>query len=192
MSREEHAEISLYLLAESCVGVQRWNLYVPMIKLVSKKGVKKMKKTAAFITKVLTLTFIILALYASAANSQDWDRSYRASKIIGLWVANHEGRYFGRIQDLVFDREGHVIFAIIGYSKFNWKRIDQNSVAVPFKALGSEWNTKSAMVMTDINWQEFKSAPRFTEDDLMNRQKQAEIYRYFGQQPYWTEHHVGK
>ncbi len=46
--------------------------------------------------------------------------------------------------------------------------------------------------MADINWQEFKSAPKFTEDDLMNLQKQAEIYRYFGQQPYWTERRMRK
>jgi sporulation protein YlmC with PRC-barrel domain len=144
------------------------------------------------VLSVLTLSLLVAPLYASESNSRGWDRSYQASEIIGLWVTNHEGKYLGKVQDLVFDPNGHVIFAIIGYSRFNWRLIGENSVAVPFRALSYERNAKHPMVVTDIAWEKFKSAPKFAKNDLMNRQREAAIYRYFGQQPYWTEGHMAK
>ncbi len=139
------------------------------------------------VLSVLTLGLLVASLYASESNSLGWDRSYQASEIIGLWVTNHEGKYLGKVQDFVFDPDGHVMFAIVGFSKFNWRLIGENSVAVPFKALGYERDAKHPMLVTDITWERFKSAPRFAKNDLMNPQREAEIYRYFGQQPYWTE-----
>ena len=153
-----------------------------------------MRKVLSLIvaSSLLTLGLLVPAVYASESNSQGWDRSYQASEIIGLWVTNHEGRYLGKIQDFVFDPDGHVIFAIVGYSRFNWRLVGENSVAVPFNALSYERDAKHPMVVTDITWEKFKSAPRFAKDDLTNRQREAEIYRYFGQQPYWTEGHMAK
>ena len=141
---------------------------------------------------ILTLGVLVAAVNVSESSSMGWDRSYQTSEIIGLWVTNHEGRYLGKIQDFVFDPDGHVIFAIVGYSRFNWRLIGENSVAVPFRALSYERDAKHPMVVTDITWEKFKSAPRFAKDDLTNRQREAEIYRYFGQQPYWTDGHMAK
>jgi sporulation protein YlmC with PRC-barrel domain len=136
---------------------------------------------------ILILGLLIVAGYASESRSKGWDRSYQASEAIGLWVMNHQGRYLGRIQDLVFDREDRVIFAIVGYSRFNWKSIGENSVAVPFNALVYERHAKQPVARVDIPLEKFHSAPRFTKADLMDRRREAEVYRYFGQQPYWTE-----
>ncbi len=144
------------------------------------------------ILSAFTLGFLVAPVYASESNSMSWDRSYQASEIIGLWVTNHEGKYLGRVQDFVFDPDGHVIFAIVGYSRFNWRLIGENSVAVPFRALSYERDAKHPVVVTDIPWEKFKSAPRFAKNDLMNRQREADIYRYFGQQPYWTDGHMAK
>jgi sporulation protein YlmC with PRC-barrel domain len=148
-----------------------------------------MKKISNLIVvlSILTLGLLIPTVYASESNSRGWDRSYQASEIIGLWVTNHQGKYLGKVQDFVFDPDGHVIFAIIGYSRFNWRLIGENSVAVPFKALAYDHNPKHPMVVTDIALEKFQSAPKFAKNDLMNRQRETEIYRYFGQQPYWTE-----
>jgi sporulation protein YlmC with PRC-barrel domain len=136
---------------------------------------------------ILTLGLLVTAGYASGSGSKGWDRSYQASETIGLWVMTHQGRYLGKVQDLVFDPDGHVIFAIIGYTKFNWRLIGENSVAVPFHALVYERHAKQPVVRVDISLEKFQSAPRFTKADLMDRQRETEVYRYFGQQPYWTE-----
>ncbi len=140
---------------------------------------------------ILILGLLITGAYAPRPISRGWDRSYQASEVIGLWVTNHEGKYLGKVQDFVFDPDGHVIFAIIGFSKFNWRLIGENSVAVPFKALSYDRSSKHPMLVTDIPWETFKSAPRFSKS-AMDRQREAEIYRYFGQQPYWKEGHIAK
>jgi len=151
---------------------------------------KVLTLTAVFY--VLTLSLLVASVYASEPNSRGWDRSYQASEIIGLWVTNHEGKYLGKVQDLVLDPDGRVIFAIVGYSKFNWRLIGENSRAVPFKALSYERNGKHPMFVTDITFEKFKSAPAFAKNDLMSRQRESEIFRYFGQQPYWTDGHMDK
>jgi len=148
-----------------------------------------MKKIVNLIVLLSILAFGLLAapVYASRSNPKGWDRSYQGSEIIGLWVMNHEGKYLGKVQDFVFDPDGHVIFAIIGYTRYNWRFIGENSVAVPFNALVYERNVKHPVVVVDISWEKFQSAPRFAKTDLTDRQREAEVYRYFGQQPYWTE-----
>jgi sporulation protein YlmC with PRC-barrel domain len=153
-----------------------------------------MKKIAYLIALLSILTFGLPAapVYSSERSSKGWDRSYQGSEIIGLWVMNHQGRYLGRVQDLVFDPDGHVIFAIVGHTRFNWRLIGKNSVAVPFDALAYEHNVKHPVVTVDMNWEKFQSAPRFARTDLADRLREAEIYRYFGQRPYWTEEGSGE
>ncbi len=143
-----------------------------------------LKKAVAL--SILTFGLLFAAEGVSSPNLKGWHRSYQASEIVGLWVMNHQERYLGRIQDLVFDPDGQVIFAIIGYSKFNWRLIGERSVAVPFNALVYERKGTTPFVVVDISLEKFQSAPRFAKTDLMDRQREAEVYRYFGQQPYWT------
>lgn len=100
---------------------------------------------------------------------------------------NDQEKYLGRVQDLVIDPSGRVIFAIIGYSTFSLRLIGGNSVAVPFNTLVYEGKAKHPRVMGDTPLEKFKSAPRFAEADLTDRRREAEICRYFGQQPCWTE-----
>jgi sporulation protein YlmC with PRC-barrel domain len=157
--------------------------------MVVRNGGKEMKQILSIIgvLSILTLGLPVATGYTSESNLKGWDRSYQSSEVIGLWVMNHQGRYLGRVQDLVFDPDGHVIFAIIGYTRFNWRLIGENSVAAPFNALVYERHAKQPVVRVDISLEKFQSAPRFTKADLMDRQREAEVYRYFGQQPYWTE-----
>jgi len=136
---------------------------------------------------VLAFGLLVESGYASESVSRSWDRSYQASEVIGLWVMNRQGRYLGRIQDLVFDPDGHVIFAIVGCTRFNWRIIGENSVAVPFNTFDYDRDAKHPMVVVDVSLERFQSAPRFTKNDLTDRRREAEVYRYFGQQPYWTE-----
>jgi hypothetical protein len=62
-----------------------------------------------------------------------------------------------------------------------------DSLAAPFHALFYERHAKQPVIKVDIPLEKFQSAPRFTKADLMDRQREAEVYRYFGQQPYWIE-----
>jgi sporulation protein YlmC with PRC-barrel domain len=116
--------------------------------------------------------------------SRGWHRSYQTSEVMGSVVMNHEGKYLGRVKDFVFDQDGRVTFAIIGFGKY-WKVIGEDSVAIPFSALAYDFKGKHLVV--DISWERFRSAPRFSKNELMDRRREEEVYRYFGQQPYWTD-----
>jgi sporulation protein YlmC with PRC-barrel domain len=133
---------------------------------------------------ILILGVLAASLYASEPMSKGWHRSYQTSEVTGSVVMNHEGRYLGRVKDFVFDQDGHVTFAIIGFGKY-WRVMGEDSVAVPFSAL--TYDPKGKHLVVDINWEKFQSAPRFSKNELMDRQREEEVYRYFGQQPYWTE-----
>jgi len=140
---------------------------------------------------ILTFSLVVTTAYGSQSISKGWDRSYQVSEILGSWVMNHEGKSLGRVQDFVFDPDGHVTFAIVGYSKWNWRMIGDNSVAVPFNELTYDRNGKHPVVMVDISWEKFQSAPNFAKSDLTDRQRAEEVYKYFGEQPYWTEGECG-
>ncbi len=154
-----------------------------------RKGVMNMNKSVSLIAvlSILTFSLMVAPLYASESISKGWDRSYQTSEIIGSQVMNHQGEYLGRVQDLVFDPDGHVIFAIIGYWQWNWRIIGRDSVAVPFNELTYDRSGKHLVVMVDISWEKFQSAPKFAKAELTDRQRAEEVYKYFGQQPYWTE-----
>jgi len=134
---------------------------------------------------ILILGVLAVSLYASEPMLRGWHRSYQTSEVMGSVVMNHEGKYLGRVKDFVFDQDGRVTFAIIGFGKY-WKVIGEDSVAVPFGALAYDPEGKHLVV--DISWERFQSAPRFSKNELMmDRRREEEVYRYFGQQPYWTE-----
>ena len=147
-----------------------------------------MKEMIKLVSVLSILMFgFVAASSASESVAKGWDRSYQVSQVQGSWVKNNEGKYLGRIQDLVFDPDGRVSFAIVGHTRFNWRLIGENSVAVPFNALTYDHSEKNPVFLVNISWEKFQSAPRFAKTDLTDRQQQAQAYRYFGQQPYWTE-----
>ena len=147
-----------------------------------------MRKSVNLITVLSILMFGLAAVVCAAESGQNgWDRSYQTSEIVGSWVMNQEGKYLGRVQDFVFDLDGHVLFAIVGHSRFNWRLVTDNSVVVPFNALAYGRSGKNPVLIVNMSWEKFQSVPRFAKKDLADRQQQAEAYRYFGQQPYWTE-----
>jgi len=115
--------------------------------------------------------------------TKSWNRQYAASEIVGTQVKNGQGEVEGRIDDLVFDNEGRISFAILGYGGF--LGIDRNLVAVPVTSLSYVEEARYfAFNTTKVNIQ---SAPPFSKKALANPGWANGVYRYFGQQPYWTE-----
>jgi len=143
------------------------------------------------VVSILTFSLVVATVYGSESISKGWDRSYQVSELMGSAVMNHQGRYLGRVQDFVFDPDGHVTFAIIGNWRWNWRIIGENSVAVPFNELTYDRIGKHPVVMLDISWEKLQSAPKFAKSDLTDRQRAEEVYKYFGEQPYWTEGECG-
>ncbi len=121
----------------------------------------------------------------AASNSTVLNKSkaFDFNKIVGEPVKNQQGEKLGEIRDLVIDSEGHVPLAILSHGGF-WG-IDKKLAAVPFSALnlgqmGKEFVLNSTKENLD-------SAPSFQVSDLSNEKWVEDVYRLFGQHPYWTE-----
>jgi sporulation protein YlmC with PRC-barrel domain len=141
-------------------------------------------------TMALTLVFLfgfalIAATTADAAESMSkgYRRAYEAREIIGSPIRNDQGQYLGRIDDLVLDSNGRVDFAVLaepGILGIRGKRM-----AVPFSALTYD-PVKNHLVLK-ISKERLETAPVFDSKNIADRRWTQDIYRFYGQQPYWTE-----
>jgi sporulation protein YlmC with PRC-barrel domain len=148
-----------------------------------KEGLRMMK------IRMVALGFIFAfgLLVANAFTAEEMDmglgRPYGVSEMVRTDVKNLQGEELGRITDFVIDSQGRVAFAILSHGGF--LRMGEKSVAIPFKALS--YDRKGRHFVLDMSKDRLKSAPSFALRDLYNEKWAGEDYRYFGQQPYWTE-----
>ena len=107
--------------------------------------------------------------------------NYDMNRLIGTQVRNSEGEMLGVINDFVVDQKGRVIFAVLDH--------DSKFVAIPFSALSiSGTKSEEARVVLDADQRKLDGAPEFGRTRVMTDRRWAgDVYRYFGQQPYWTE-----
>jgi sporulation protein YlmC with PRC-barrel domain len=115
--------------------------------------------------------------------TKGWNRPYGVSEIVGTQVKNPQGEVVGKIDDLVFDDEGWISFAILGYGGF--LGIGQNLVAVPITSLS--YVEEPRCFVFNIAKENIQSAPIFSKKALDDPGWANGFYRYFGQQPYWTK-----
>ena len=105
-----------------------------------------------------------------------------APVLIGAKVQSENGKVAARTDDLVKidSRDGRVAFLVV--DKVPGR--GDTEVAVPFGELSMSGN---AFVLNTTG-DRLASAPMFNENGDMNNMEWAEsVYRFFGQQPYWTE-----
>ncbi len=113
---------------------------------------------------------------------------YRASQVIGRIVKNLYGETLGKISDLLLDPEdpGRILFAVVIQGGF--LGVGGKLTAVPFSAL--TWNEREQVYDVNMTKERLAAAPSFYRDhwpDLHHRTWSEEVYRYYGQTPYWTE-----
>jgi len=138
----------------------------------------------------LCALIIALSLGLAAANvlaaepmAQSWGKAYRFDQIKGMAVKGPQGEELGKIQDIVIDTQGHVPFAVLYHGGY-WG-IGGKLVAVPFSALG--FDPMGKYLVLNVAKEKLESAPAFKMSDLADQKWAEDTYRFFGQQPYWTE-----
>jgi sporulation protein YlmC with PRC-barrel domain len=91
-------------------------------------------------------------------------------------VRNLKREKLGEIIDLIIDSQGRILFVMLSH-------VDK-AIVIPYPALSVERN----YFVLDASEDKLASAPTVGEDEKsIDQLKAAEIYRYFGQVPYWTE-----
>lgn len=137
--------------------------------------------TGLSVVAVFGLALLANAYAMGSMHKNDMAMNYDVNRLIGTQVKNSEGEGLGSINDFVFDQGGRVIFAVLDH--------DSRFVAIPFSALSISGATpEEAKVVLNVDKQKLDGAPEFDRTKAMaDRTWAADIYRYFGQQPYWTE-----
>ena len=145
-----------------------------------------MRKIMMFLTAITLIAFTYMSTSALAEEMKvPMGKPHEdVSLWIGAEVRNIKGDHLGTIQDFVRDSEGRLSFAIVSNEGLfgNLKR----KVATPYSAL--TYDHEKHYFTCPVGWDWFMSAPSLeNEAELHNRSFAEEIYRYYGQRPYWTE-----
>ncbi len=105
--------------------------------------------------------------------------TYEVNNLVGTRVRNPAGDMLGTITDFVIDSKGHVVFGILT------RDVLSEYIAIPFSALSLK--PEENVFVLNITPDELESAPAFSQKAAMDSRWTEDVYRYFGQQPYWTE-----
>jgi sporulation protein YlmC with PRC-barrel domain len=108
-------------------------------------------------------------------------QTFLAGDIIGSTIINSQGEDLGRITDLVYDSRGRIAFAVLRTSAH--LQMGGKHVAVPFSALSQLAGTHRLLL--DIEQDQLQTARSFEPNILNDERLASEMYRHFGQQPYW-------
>ena len=93
-----------------------------------------------------------------------------------LEVKNLRGERLGEIGDFIIDFTGRITFVVLSR--------EGKMIFIPYGAFSIEGN----FFVLDASQEKLASAPVVGEkEDSIDQAKAREIYRYFGQTPYWTE-----
>ena len=93
----------------------------------------------------------------SRAAEQAWQRTHRASKILGTRVRNRQGEKIGDIKDLLLDANGHVAYAVVSTGGF--LGVADRLHAIPWAALQKSGEGRGFVL--DIDRARLGKAPGF-------------------------------
>jgi sporulation protein YlmC with PRC-barrel domain len=110
--------------------------------------------------------------------------SIDTSNWIGKDVQTREGEKVGTVEDFIHDNEGNISLAIISHGGF--LGMGDEKVAVPYSLL--TFDEAEGHFVADLTEDKLAGAPRIEDEaNLNDRAFAEEVYRHFGERPYWTE-----
>ena len=104
--------------------------------------------------------------------------SYRLSTLQGASVESKEGDHIAYVDDLIVNRDGHVVYVVLTDVGGKERRM----VAVPLGIISRKEEYHFALHTTK---ESLFAAPAFRWSDVNDRKYAADVQRYYGLQPYW-------
>ena len=104
--------------------------------------------------------------------------------LIGKDVKNLQEEDLGEVKSLVRDEDGEISLVIVSVGDLIG--IGEKDVAVPYTALAFDESEDHAVL--NFTREQLASAPEVAPDEnLKDRSFAEEVYRHFGERPYWSE-----
>ena len=116
--------------------------------------------------------------YSGMKESRAWERTHRASKIIGMDVVNGKGEKVGDVEDIVLDSKGNVAYAVVSTGGF--LGMGDRLHAVPWSSLYT--TTGKDNFVLEVDRERLRSAPGFDQSnwpDVNDPKWSSENRRYF-------------
>ena len=138
---------------------------------------------------LVAMMFVAFGFSAGVyAGGMDKSIGKDASKDLSFWIGkdvkNAQGDDLGDISQFITDENGKHSLVIISHGGF--MGMGDKKVAVPFSALSFNESEKHAVL--DVDREQFANAPAVPEgEDLSDRTFAEQVYRYFGERPYWSD-----
>jgi len=141
------------------------------------------KITTLMLAVVFALGFLVTNAFADEQKAMGMGKPSALTSFTGTHVLNPKGEYLGRVSDFVIDSQGHVTFVVVSHGGF--LRIGETDVAIPFGSF--TYDRQKSHFVLDLTRDKLNTAPVFTKRDLYIEKWAEDVYRHFGQAPYWTE-----
>ena len=147
-----------------------------------------MNKTVLILALVsfLSLGLVASNSYAAGTTGRSAFMMMNSSDLIGASVKDSHGEFMGIVNEVMVDSGGHA-FAIINHGDSDLYGEGGANTPVPFEELRisqTKGGQKTIVLETDMEHLDF--APYLDPLKINNRQYEADIYEYYGIQPYWT------
>ena len=141
------------------------------------------KITILLMAVVFAFGFMVTNAFADEQMAMSMGKPSALSSMVGTNVLDPKGEYLGRVSDFVIDSQGHVTFVVVSHGGF--LRIGETEVAIPFGSF--TYDRQKSHFVLDLTRDKLNTAPVFTKRDLYSEKWAEDVYRHFGQAPYWTE-----
>ncbi len=148
-----------------------------------------MNKIFAILVVVFLVGFGVGSnLQAAGPMAKGGFTTYDTSRLMGTEVRNLKGEVLGAISDFVFDQDGHIVFAVLCHECYDDSLMGRD-VAVPLSALTiSEAKTNEVKVVLNVDSKKLDEAPIYhLTQGVPDLSWASNVYRYYGQQPPWSE-----
>ena len=136
------------------------------------------------------VSFFGVALVASSSHAtgttgRSGFMMFNSSDLIGAPVKNSHGELMGVVQEVRVDSEGHA-FAVVNHGDYDLYGEGGVDNPIPFEELQiskTKAGQETVILKTDMEHLDF--APYLNPLKKETRQDEANIYEYYGIQPYW-------
>ena len=148
-----------------------------------------MKKGIYWLTAglLLSLTVAISGAYAGGPMETGHFMTFDSHDFIGALVNNPQGEFLGIVSRLEVDSGGHA-FAILNHGPDAYYGEGGGYTPVPIEALQlSEQKPGNLKIVAKLNEKQLEAAPFYNPTASDKRDYEADIYKFYGIQPYWTE-----